>query len=179
MDKTVLIIIAIILVILGLVALYISVYNRLQKYVIRINESEAIIDECLRKKYDLLLTMESIINKKTDLEQNNLSKFKSDEMSNFEVDRKLTKIADTFKKIKMDYEKELNTPEYKENENLLKKNNEECDSAKAYYNKNTTELNMLAKKFPTNIIAKIHGIKERTYFDNKNMNDDDIFDFKI
>lgn len=179
MDKVLLVVLVVILLILGIIALYISIYNRLQKYLIRINESEAIIDECLRKKYDALLTMQNIINNQTRLKQDNLSNFKSDEMSNFEVDRKLTQVEELFKKIKLDYEEDLNIPTYRENEIFLKKNDEECDASKAYYNKNTTELNIIVKKFPTNIIAKIHGFRERAYFDNKNMFDENIFDFKI
>lgn len=179
MDTIVLIVLVIILIILGLISLYVGIYNRLQKFVIRINEAESEIDECLRKRYDLLLDLERIINEQTNLNQDNLKKFKSDEMSNFEVDRKLTQITDLFKKIKLDYEDELNIQTFNENIVLLKKNNEKCDASKAFYNKYTTELNMLVKKFPTNIIARIHGIKSRLYFDNKIMNDDDICDFKI
>ena len=179
MDTIVLIILVIILIVLGLVSLYIGIYNRLQKYVIRINEAECEIDECLRKKYDILLELEKIINEQIHLNQDNLSDFKSSTMSNFEADRKLTQIADLFKKIKLDYDEDLNISTFNDEIVLLKKNNEKCDASKAFYNKYTTELNMLVKKFPTNIIARIHGIKARTYFDNKNMNDDDICDFKI
>jgi len=61
----------------------------------------------------------------------------------------------------------------------LKINTEKLDASKSYYNKHTTNINLLVKKFPTNIIGKIHGIRERNYFDNKNLNDDDILDFKL
>ena len=179
MDTVILVVLVIILIILGIVSGYIAIYNRLQKCIIRINEAESQIDDSLRKRYDILLAMEKIINEQAHLNQDNLSEFKSDEMSNFEVDRKLTKIADLFKKIKFDYDKELDTPAYKDNVIELKKNDEMCDAAKSYYNKYTTDLNMLVKKFPTNVIAKLHGINARAYFDNKNMNDEDIFDFKI
>ena len=179
MDKVVLIVLVIILIVLGLISLYIAAYNRLQKLVIRINEAESQIDECLRKRYDILLELEKLINEEVQLNQDNLSEFKSDKMSNFEVDRKLTQITDLFRKIKLDYDDELNIPTFNDDIVSLKKNNEKCDASKAFYNKYTTSLNMLVKKFPTNIIARIHGIKARAYFDNKDMNDDNIFDFKI
>ena len=68
----------------------------------------------------------------------------------------------------------------KENDKkYLKIIEEKSDAAKSYYNKYTTSLNLLIKKFPSNIIARIHGIEERFYFDNKNMNDNDILDFKL
>ena len=179
MDTIVLIVLVIILIVLGLASGYIAIYNRLQKCIIRINEAESQIDDSLRKRYDILSAMEKIINEQAHLNQNNLNEFKSNEMSNFEVDRNLTKIADLFKKIYFDYEKELDIPAYKENVIMLKQNNEMCDAAKSYYNKYTTNLNLLVKKFPTNVIAKLHGINVRSYFDNKNLNDEDIYDFKI
>ena len=63
--------------------------------------------------------------------------------------------------------------------NNLKDNDEILEAAKSFYNKYTTEINLLIKKFPTNIIAKFHKIKLRNYFDGKNMFDDEIKDFKL
>ena len=179
MDTAVLIILTIILLIIGMVSSYITIYNRLQKCIIRINEAESQIDESIRKRYDVLTSMEKTINDETHLNQDNFSEFKKSEMSNFEVDRKLTQIEDLFKKIKLDFEKELDTPDYREKVISLKKNNELCDASKTFYNKYTTKLNMLVRRFPTNIIARIHGINTRLYFDNKNMSDNDILDFKL
>ena len=40
-------------------------------------------------------------------------------------------------------------------------------------------LNKAIKKFPSNIIAKIHHLDPQTFFDGKDMFDDDKEDFKI
>lgn len=179
MDLLFIIILIIICLCALLILSYIINYNKIQKYTVRINEAECEIDETLRKRYDTLVSMENIINDKTDLTQNNFSSFKSDKMTNFEIDRKLTKITETLNKIHMDYSDELNIEAYRNLLVDLKINEEKCDASKSYYNKYTTDLNMLIKKFPTNIIAKFHGVKERLYFDNKIMNDENIIDFKL
>ena len=50
-----------------IVVTYIILYNNIQAFNIKINEAESIIDDLLRKKYDNLDNMKSIILKETDL----------------------------------------------------------------------------------------------------------------
>lgn len=179
---TAIIIIGVLIAILAILAIiYITIYNRLQKNIVRIKEAEAEIDETLRKRYDILVQLEGVINSNTDLNQNNFEEFKKEDfkISNFDADRKLSKIADTFNKIKLDYPDDLDTETFRNLMVDLKINEEKNEASKSYYNKFTTKLNMLIKKFPSNIIARIHKIDEHLYFDNKNMNDDDILDFKL
>ncbi len=179
MDKITIIILILIAVIALLVVAYIVIYNKLQKYIVRIQEAESEIDETIRKRHDLLLSMEKEIDSLTEIKENNFEDFASDKMSNFEADRKLSKIKETFRKIKEDFPDELDTENYRNLATELKIVEEKSDAAKAYYNKYTTSLNMLIKKFPSNLIARIHKIEEHLYFDNKNMNDKDILDFKL
>lgn len=181
MNTLVIIILILVALVIFLTILYILTYNRLQKNMIRIKEAESQIDDTLRKRYDILVSMENIINEELNLKQNNFEEFRNDNLkiSNFEFDRRLTKIFDTFNKIKTDYPDDLDTESFR---NLLvdiKINEEKNEASKTYYNKYTTKLNMLIKKFPSNLVARIHGIREHLYFDNKNMNDDDILDFKL
>lgn len=179
MKTTILIIMVLFALLVILVSLYISIYNKLQKKLIRINEAECEIDETLRKRYDLLVQIESMINDATKLKQNNFKDIKKDtEISNFEFDRMLTKATNTFSKIWQDYPVELDKEEFRQLLTDLKINEEKNEASKSYYNKYTSELNELVKKFPSNIVASIHDIDERLYFDNKEMNDDNILDFK-
>ncbi len=181
MEHVVMIVFALIAVLTLLAIIYITIYNRIQKNVIRINEAESEIDEALRKRYDMLVQIESIINENTEVKQNAFKDFNKDDlkMSNFDVDRKLTKITDTFNKIVQDYPENFDTDSFRELLTNLKINEEKNEATKAYYNKFTTSLNTLIKKFPSNIVARIHKISEHLYFDNKNMNDNDILDFKL
>lgn len=179
MEKITTIIFIVIALIALLVITYIIIYNRLQKFVVRIHEAEAQIDETLRKRYDLLHSMEKTINDATEVKENNFEDFKTNMTSSFDADRRLSKIKETFRKIREDYPDQLDSDTYRSLLTELKIVEEKSDAAKAYYNKYTTSLNMLIHKFPSNLIARIHGIEERLYFDNKNMNDKDILDFKL
>ena len=78
MKTTVLVIMIIFAIIAILVGIYISIYNKLQKKLIRINEAECEIDDTLRKRYDLLTQMESLINASTKLKQNNFKDLEKD-----------------------------------------------------------------------------------------------------
>ena len=180
MKLTVIIIMIIFALALILAFVYISIYNKLQKNLIRINEAEFQIDETLRKRYDILVQIESIINEATKLKQNNFKDLedKNVEISNFDFDRTLTKATNTFNKIWQDYPVELDKDEFRQLMVDLKINEEKNEASKSYYNRYTTNLNSLIKKFPSNIVAKLHDIDERLYFDNKEMNDDNILDFK-
>jgi hypothetical protein len=37
----------------------------------------------------------------------------------------------------------------------------------------------MVRKFPSNIIAKIHRIQIKNFYDNKDLNDETIKDFKL
>jgi len=179
MDKLTLTIFALITMIGLIVIIYIIIYNKIQKHIIRIQEAENEIDETLRKRHDLLVNMEKEINSNVNMNQDNFKDFKSDYMSNFEADRRLTKITDTFYKIRDDFKDDLDTESFRKLCTEIKIIEEKSDAAKSYYNKYTTSLNTLIKNFPSNLIARIHKIDERMYFDNKNMNDSNILDFKL
>lgn len=181
MNTFVIVILVVVALAAAITITYVLTYNKIQKYMIRINEAESQIDEALRKKYDILVSMENIINETLKLKQNNFSDLndKDVKISNFDMDRRLTKTVDLFKKIRSDYLEELDFEAFRTLLVDLKINEEKNEAAKKYYNKYTTQLNMLIKRFPSNIIAKIHSIKEHLYFDNKDMSDDDILDFKL
>ena len=57
--------------------------------------------------------------------------------------------------------------------------NESLSAYKKYYNENIVDYNKLIRKFPYNIIGKILKYKEKMFFDGKDLNDDNIKDFKL
>lgn len=177
------IIILISILVIGLLIIqYIFNYNKLQEMNIKINEAESIIDNELRNKYDLVLKSSSIINKLLKKEVTyfkELEQLKNDNISNFELDRKITEGENLIYKVKNDFASLEDNETYNEILNDLKNTDEILLAAKSFYNKYTTEINLIIKKFPSNIIAKIHRIKVRNYFDGKNMFDDEIKDFKL
>jgi LemA protein len=150
------------------------------------NESESFIDTTLRKRFDLLNKSIGIIeankkNKNKDEEPvlNSIVNLKSQKLSNFELDRILYEAINEFHK----YKEEI--PSLAESEAFLKidlalfESESEIVSARKYYNDIITDYNKLVRSFPSNIVAKVCKYKVKTYFDGKDMNDDDIKDFKL
>lgn len=161
---------------------YINIYNNYQNYIIRINEAESFIDTTLRKRFDLLNRSIEIIKAVTNTKKDVLSQIKdlkSVKLSNFELDRKLYEAINEFNSYKE------NNEELKNNEAFLKvdlgllESESEIVAARKYYNDIITDYNKLVRTFPSNVVAKISGYKIKTYFDGKNMEDEDLKDFKL
>lgn len=186
MDALMLILLGMIIVICLLIGIYTTLYNKLQDYVIRINEVEAILDNNLRNKYDNINKCVSLIkgnekiNGKLDQKMfEEIVRLRTKKISNFDLDRKLIEANNNFITLKEKYK------ELRENEEIItiSKKIEELDETlivnRDYYNKNIAEYNKLVKLFPTNIVAKLCKYEEKLFFDRKDMSDEDFDDFKL
>ena len=186
MDALMLILLGMIIVMCLAIAIYTTLYNKLQDYVIRINEVELILDNNLRNKYDNINKCVSLIkgNEKINEEIDKkmfeeIVRLRTKKISNFDLDRKLIEANTSFITLKEKYK------ELRENEEIINisKNIDELDETlnvnRDYYNKNIAEYNKLVKLFPTNIVAKICKYEEKLFFDRKDMSDDDFNDFKL
>ena len=176
------ILLILIIIIASFAILYISYYNKMQFLKTKIEKAESIIDETLRKRYDMLLKGDSII--KSSLNDGkeyfkDYLKLKEKKITNFEMHRKLKEAFNTLIKFKYDYPELQSNKELKDLSNSIKESDEKIVSITNYYNKNTNELNNYIRKFPSNIIAKLHNFKINTFFDGKDMNDDIYDDFKL
>lgn len=181
--NTLLIILFIIVVIgISLSILYITLYNKFNESIIRINEAESRIDNNLRDKYDILNKCVGIVKNGIKIDDkmfNDLLMLKTQKLSNFNLDRALTKSYNEFLTI---YDK---NNELKNNDELYKANkqieliDEELVTLRNYYNANILNYNRMIKKIPTNIVAKIKKYNERLLYDKKDMTDEDEEDFKL
>ncbi len=160
---------------------YVSVYNNYQNYIIRINEAEAFIDTTLRKRFDLLNKSIEIIKANTKETEvlNIIDELKTMKISNFDLDRKLYDAINEFNRYKENYDELKNIESFLKIELGLFESESEIAAARKYYNDIITDYNKLVKKFPSNIIAKISRYKTKTYFDGKDMEDEDTKDFKL
>ena len=173
--------ILILIAIIGIIAIvYAIIYNNLVTIKIKIDKAEGIIDEALRQKYDLICKMNTPVkkaaNKKDYLKE--YIELKDKRISNYEMDRKLTEAYNIILEVKGDHSA-LDTKEFNKEIKEMEEINETLASSKIYYNKNMSEINTIIKKFPSNIVAKIHGYKIKPFFDGKNMQDEIIDDFKL
>ena len=169
-------------IIVCLIGIYYAVsFNTLNDLKTKIHEAESIIDESLRNKYDILMRVSNHLKKHMDNNKNyfkEYEKLKDTNMTNFDMDRKLnegyTLILKMIDDLKLNNDEEINSEI-----ETIKRIDEKLTAAKNYYNKNTSEENAIVRKFPTNIIAKIHGFKIKLFFDGKDMDDEIIDDFKM
>lgn len=172
----------IIVIIICLIGIYYAAsFNTLNDLKTKIHEAESIIDESLRNKYDILMRVSNHLKKHMDNNKNyfkEYEKLKDTNMTNFDMDRKLnegyTLILKMMDDLKLNNDEEINSEI-----ETIKRIDEKLTAAKNYYNKNTSEENAIVRKFPTNIIAKIHGFKIKLFFDGKDMDDEIIDDFKM
>ena len=172
----------IVIIVGGTAICYAYEFNKLQHSKTKIDHAEMSIDEALREKYDLLTKADTII--KAELKSDKtffkgLDKVKEEDISNFDLERKLAEHMNTLEQIKMDNEKLLNVKDFKELLTDCKDNSEKLQASKSYYNKYTSELNDLVRTFPSNIVARMHKIDIKPFFDGKNMEDDIVDDFKL
>ena len=172
----------VILIIACLIGIYYAIsFNTLNDLKTKVHEAEVIIDEALRTKYDTLMRVSNHIRAHMDNNKNyfrEYEKLKDANISNFDMDRKLnegyTLILKMIDDLKLNNDEEIN-----QELEQIKRLDEKLTAAKNYYNKNTSEENAIVRKFPTNIIAKIHGFKVKLFFDGKDMDDEIIDDFKM
>jgi len=177
------IIILIVLVVIFALFLIVNIiYNKFQDFIIKINEVEGKIDDTLRDKYDDLLKINNIVKEKINTDKeiiDDLENIKTDEKSSFEIHRLLKESFNKLDFVKKQY-KEVNTSE--DINKLFFEINEMDESLNAYikyYNENIVEYNKYIRKFPFNIIGIVLKYKEKQFFDNKDLNDENIKDFKI
>ncbi|MEI3529601.1 MAG: LemA family protein [Bacilli bacterium] len=172
-----------IVIVLGILLIwFISIYNKFQTYIIRINEAEVNIDSTLRKRFDLLNKSINIIKANTKEKSDVLEiivKLRSRKLTNFELDRQLYEAINEFNHYKETY-KDLKTCESFVKIDLgLMESESEIVAFRKYYNDIITDYNKLMRTFPSNVVGKLAGYKLKTYFDGKDMNDDIVNDFKL
>lgn len=161
---------------------YISYFNKMQYLKTKIEKAEGIIDEILRQRYDLLVRADNIV--KSTLKDNkeyfkDYLELKNQNITNFDLDRKLKEAFNTLQKFKDDYPNLGKNKELKDILAIIKDTDEKIAAITNYYNINTNELNGFVRKFPSNIISKFHHFEIKAFFDGKNMNDDIYDDFKL
>lgn len=171
----------IIIIIGSLGILYVYQYNKLQHSKTKIDHAECLIDEALRSRFDVLNKIDSLICKELDYKNllKDLDKLKDENISNFDLDRKFTEDLSLVNQVILDHSVLGNNKDLKKLMNENKAIDEKLQAAKSYYNKYTSELNDLVRTFPSNIVAKMHSISIKPFFDGKNMEDTIVDDFKL
>lgn len=182
MEVLLIVILVIILIVCSLSIFYAITYNKFQDYIIRINEVESIIDNDLRKKYDLINRsipiIKSIIPKDREIFEE-IVKLRSRRLSNFELYRVLERSSNELNALKKEFPEIEESAEIKKIQNSIMEIDNTIQEATLYYNDNISTYNKFLKKFPSNIVAAFCKYKEKLFFDRKDMSDEDYNDFKL
>jgi len=174
-------IIIILIILCGLLIWFIATYNKFQTFIKKIKETEKNIDSVLRKRYDLLNKSITIIKQETKEENilKSIEELKNTNLSTFEFDRKLYDGINEFSILKEKYKNLKDSENFVKIEIELTSSEAEISALRKYYNDIITDYNKLARLFPSLLVAKICRYKQKTYFDEKNMNDKNKKDFKV
>lgn len=162
--------------------LYSIIYNKFQDTIIKLNEVEGKIDETLRKKFDCLLEMNNIIKETIKTKKqiiDDLSKLKDNDISSFELDRKLIEALSKINFVRKQYIELHDVPNLNKLAYDVEEMDEELTAYRKYYNENIVSYNILVKKFPYNVVGIILKYKEKNFFDGKDLTDENIKDFKL
>lgn len=160
--------------------IYIYFYNRFQRYLMKINEVESRIDITLRERFDLLCKAADFIKSKSDeIIMTKLDDLKNQNLSSFDFERELVSMTREFQNIKITNRNLIKMSDFTTLDFSLNENEAELSGYILYYNDNIANFNKLVRMFPSNIVAKLSRFKEKNYYDGKDLNDDDINDFKL
>lgn len=174
---TILIIVGIVLFIL--VVWYISVSNKLNRAVVKIDESLSGIDVALTKRYDVLTKMIDVVKayakheKETLFEVINLRK----DMTIQEKNDANKTMDENFKRINVVAE---NYPELKSSENYktlqqsIADVEEHLQASRRLYNSNVSLFNQMLVTFPTSSIAKSKGLTKKDFFEADETKKEDV-----
>ena len=173
------ILIIVVVIILIVVIWYISISNKLNRSVVKIDEALSGIDVALTKRYDVLTKMIDVVKsyakheKETIFEVINLRK----DMSIKEINDANHAMNENFRKINVVAE---NYPELKSSENYktlqqsIADVEEHLQAARRLYNSNVSLYNQLLVSFPTSSIAKNKGMTKKDFFEADEVKKEDV-----
>ena len=158
------------IILVGLILIVISIYNKLIRSKNHVEEANADINVQLKRRFDLVPNLietvkgymnheKEVLEKITELRSQALSTsdFKESDKLNQEISKNISSILVSFE----------NYPDLKANQNFLSLQSELVDtenkiqSARRFYNNVTKDYNILIESIPTNIFAKLFNYQKK------------------
>ena len=170
----------IVLIIILLIAGYIiSIYNGLNRAIVKIEEADSGIDVALTKRYDVLTKMIDVVKGYAKYEQETL--FKTIElrkgMTMQEKNEANAAMEENFSKIQLLAE---NYPDLKASDNYktlqlaIADVEEHLQAARRLYNANISSYNQKIISFPSSIIANSQGLTRKEFFNAEDKKREDV-----
>jgi LemA protein len=165
------------LVAVGLIAWLVFAYNRFIRLINRAKEAWSDIDVQMKRRYDLIPNLVSIVKGYAQHESGTFEKVVL--ARNMAMNAKTTKehgeaenmLSSTLKSI---FALSESYPDLKANTNFLELQRELSDTenkiqaSRRFYNTNVRDLNTAIETFPSNLIARIFGFTKMEFFDLDN-----------
>lgn len=176
MDTGVIIIIAVVVIVF---LWFVSVSNKLNRAIVKIDEADSDIDVALTKRYDTLTKMVDVVKgyakheKETIFEVINLRKGMSVQEKE-EASKKMDAMQGQINVLAEAY------PELKssENYNTLQKSivevEEHLQASRRMFNANVSVLNQMIVTFPTSIVAGMKGLGKKEFFEADEAKKEDV-----
>lgn len=166
----------VLIIICGIVGIvYVIYYTQMQYLNNKIEQSTNKINESFSDRYDLINKASEIIKSNIDDNKDYLKEYvnlKNKNINNFDKDKKLTEGINLIKTLYNDNKVLEDNKDMKNILKEIKETDEKLTASKNYFNKNTTELNGMIRKFPSNIVAKINKYKISQLYSVKKIDDD-------
>ncbi len=164
------IVVGVVLVIITLVLLI--TYNRIQEFIIRINEADASIDAVLSKRFDLLNKSVDFIKEVSDIEDTatilpTIVQLRSQSLSNTELDKKLYAAIHEFQSYADKYEGLKTNEGYVKTQIHLMESESEITALRKYYNDITKDYNKLLRTIPARIVSLLKKYTKKEYFEDQ------------
>ena len=175
------ILIVITLVICLIVFMGVMYHDKLSFLNIKLKNIEEKINSTLIKRKSLIQDSETIIKEVLNTDKQiyeNLTEINNQSINMMELDRKLLIYINEFYLIKDKYKKLQNNENFQQTAYAINETEDKLNAYKEYYNDNAAKYNELIQKFHLNIISFFKKRKEKNFFDQKSINDNDYNDFK-
>lgn len=186
MDSTTLIVLvavgAVVLIIIGIVAWYISTSNKFHIMTTKIDEAESGIDVALTKRYDLLTKLFQIAKGFAKHERETLEAViamrnpgaKAQMSEKIEFNSKMTEAMNTLNVVSEKY------PELQANSNFVTLSHatieveEQLQAARRLFNSNVSIYNQRIKIFPSSFVARRMGLLPKEFFQAEDVKKKDV-----
>lgn len=171
--------IGIVFIIILIIVWYILTSNKLNRYIVKIEEADSGIDVALTKRYNVLTKMMDIVKsyakyeKDTLFEIINLRKGMTLQ-EKVEIDHKMSRNFEKINILAESYPDLRSSQAY----NILQKSivevEEHLQAARRIYNLNVSSFNQLLVTFPSNIIAIQKSLKKKEFFEADDVKKSDV-----
>ena len=173
------IIILLVVIVLLVVVWIISVSNKLNRAIVKIEEADSGIDVALTKRYDVLTKMMDVVKGYAKHEKETLF-----EVINLRAGMTTEEKMDANNKMSSNFEK-INVlaeayPELKSSENYktlqqsIVEVEEHLQAARRMYNSNVSIFNQMLVTFPTSMIANSKGLTKKNFFEAEEVKKQDV-----